>query len=54
MGNDVISKIEKMIYVIREQKVMLDTDLAKLYGVETKYLNKMVKRNISRFPEDFM
>lgn len=47
-------KIEKMIFVIRGLKVMLDSDLAELYGVETKNLNKAVKRNISRFPEDFM
>jgi hypothetical protein len=49
-----LSKIEKMIYIIRGQKVMLDSDLAELYGVETKNLNKAVKRNISRFPADFM
>jgi len=54
MSDSAISKIEKMIYVIRGQKVMLDSDLAELYDVETKYLNKAVKRNISRFPEDFM
>lgn len=42
------------IHVIREQKVMLDSDLAALYGVETKVLNQAVKRNIVRFPEDFM
>lgn len=53
--NDVsLSKIENMIYVIRGQKVMLDSDLAELYGVETRYLNKAVKRNLLRFPEDFM
>jgi hypothetical protein len=46
--------IEKMIYVIRDQKVMLDKDLAELYEVETKVLNQAVKRNISRFPNDFM
>ncbi|MBI4843944.1 MAG: ORF6N domain-containing protein [Nitrospirae bacterium] len=46
--------IEKKIYLIREQKVMLDSDLALLYGVETFNLNKAVKRNIDRFPEDFM
>lgn len=46
--------IEKMIYVIRDQKVMLDKDLADLYEVETKVLNQAVKRNISRFPTDFM
>lgn len=46
--------IENMIYVIRGQQVMLDSDLAKLYGVETRVLNQAVKRNIERFPEDFM
>ena len=46
--------IESLIYEIRGQKVMLDRDLAKLYGVETKALNQAVKRNIKRFPEDFM
>lgn len=46
----VISKI----YYIREQKVMLDSDLAELYGVETRVLNQQVKRNQDRFPEDFM
>ena len=42
------------IYMIREQKVMLDEDLAELYSVETRRLNEQVKRNIDRFPEDFM
>ena len=42
------------IYDIRGVKVMLDRDLAELYGVETKYLKRQVKRNIIRFPEDFM
>jgi hypothetical protein len=42
------------IYLIRNEKVMLDSDLAELYGVETKRLNEQVKRNIDRFPEDFM
>jgi len=42
------------IYLIRGQKVMLDSDLAELYEVETKRLNEQVKRNIDRFPEDFM
>ena len=42
------------IYVIRNQKVMLDRDLAELYGVETKVLKQAVKRNMDRFPEDFM
>ncbi len=42
------------IYIIRGQKVMLDRDLAELYGVETKMFNRQVKRNIERFPKDFM
>ena len=42
------------IYFIRDEKIMLDRDLAELYGVETKRLNEQVKRNIDRFPEDFM
>jgi len=42
------------IYVMRDQKVMLDRDLAELYGVETKVLKQAVRRNLSRFPEDFM
>ena len=42
------------IYLIRDSKVMLDRDLAVLYGVETKRLKEAVRRNISRFPEDFM
>ena len=46
--------IERRIYLIRKQKVMLDTDLAELYGVPTKRLNEQVKRNRDRFPEDFM
>lgn len=46
--------IEKRIFVIRERQVMLDEDLADLYGVETKRLIQQVKRNLKRFPEDFM
>lgn len=46
--------IESLIRVIRGQQVMLDADLAMLYGVETKRLNEQVKRNIKRFPDDFM
>jgi hypothetical protein len=46
--------IERRIYLIRKQKVMLDADLADLYGVPTKRLNEQVKRNKDRFPEDFM
>ena len=46
--------IESLIHVIRGQQVMLDSDLARLYGVATRVLNQAVKRNIERFPEDFM
>ena len=46
--------IESKIYLIRGQKVMLDSDLAELYGAETKVLVQAVKRNIKRFPLDFM
>jgi DNA-binding PadR family transcriptional regulator len=46
--------IEQRIFMIRGHKVMLDRDLAKLYGVRTMVLNQAVKRNISRFPKDFM
>ena len=47
-------RIASVIHVIRGQKVMLDRDLAVLYGVETRALNQAVKRNIGRFPSDFM
>ena len=46
--------ITSKIYLIRDKKVMLDEDLAELYDVETRRLNEQVKRNIDRFPEDFM
>ena len=46
--------ISSKIYFIRDQKVMLDSDLATLYAVETKQLKRQVRRNIERFPEDFM
>ena len=46
--------ISSKIYFIRQQKVMLDNDLAELYNVETKQLKRQVRRNIERFPEDFM
>ncbi|MDN3585588.1 ORF6N domain-containing protein [Pedobacter aquatilis] len=49
-GNILVNKI----YEIRGQKVMLDRDLAELYGIETKVLKQAVKRNIDRFPNDFM
>jgi hypothetical protein len=49
-----VERIENQIFVIRGHKVMLDFDLAKLYGVETRVVNQAVKRNIDRFPSDFM
>ena len=49
-----VERIEKSIFLIRRQKVMLDRDLAELYGVETGALNRAVKHNIQLFPEDFM
>ncbi|MFZ2301121.1 MAG: ORF6N domain-containing protein [Gallionella sp.] len=49
-----VAQIESQIFLIRGQKVMLDADLAELYGVETRVLNQAVKRNLERFPEDFM
>ena len=60
-GNDALQTnqnpletIENLILNIRGKQVMLDRDLARLYGVETKVLNQAVKRNLERFPEDFM
>ena len=53
MANEILT-IQNLIYEIRGQRVMLDRDLAELYGVETRRLNEQVKRNIERFPEDFM
>ena len=49
-----VDRIENRILYLRGQKVMIDNDLAVLYGVETKKLNQAVKRNIERFPDDFM
>lgn len=49
-----VEVIARHIYLIREQKVILDSDLAELYEVPTKVLNQAVRRNLSRFPEDFM
>lgn len=49
-----VDQIQNMIYEIRGQRVMLDSDLAKLYGVEVRILNQAVRRNLRRFPEDFM
>jgi hypothetical protein len=47
-------RVLQLILKIRNQKVMLDSDLAEMYGVETKQLNEQVKRNAARFPADFM
>jgi len=49
-----LEQIQEKIYEIRGQKIMLDRDLAELYGVELKVLNQAVKRNLERFPEDYM
>lgn len=54
MQERVTQAVHEMIFVLRNQKVMLDRDLAQLYGVSTKRLNEQVKRNIKRFPPDFM
>ena len=56
MGIEIVSErsIEKMIFVVREQKVIIDRDIAKLYGVPTKALNQAVKRNTKRFPDEFV
>lgn len=62
-GNDIVpasenmittAEIQSMIHVVRGERVILDRDLAMLYGVETKNLKRQVKRNINRFPSDFM
>jgi phage regulator Rha-like protein len=49
-----VERIERAIFSIRGEKMMLDSDLAELYGVETKRLNEQVRRNLNRFPPDFM
>lgn len=49
-----VETVERLIHLARGEKVLLDADLAKLYGVETKVLNRAVRRNRSRFPRDFM
>ena len=54
MKNGEITRIEKLIDVFRDQRVMLDSDLADLYEVDTRTLNQAVKRNLSRIPDDFM
>ena len=52
--NSILLEIENKIFTVIRLPVMLDSDLALLYGVEKKYLNKAVKRNTDRFPEDFI
>ena len=54
VGNSPITPVQNLIYEIRGKRVMLDFDLARLYQVETRILNQAVKRNIKRFPPDFM
>lgn len=54
MGHLTINNVEKIIFVTRGLRVMLDSDLAELYGIDTKQLNQQVRRNIERFPADFM
>ena len=56
MNNELVpvESINDRIFLIRSQKVMIDSDLAQLYGVSTKVLNRATKRNLDRFPEDFM
>ena len=53
MTNELTTTIENKIYIIRGQQVMIDRDIAQLYGVETRVLNQAVKRNEDRFPEEF-
>ena len=53
-NNSGLMPVENLIHIIRGQQVMIDSDLARLYGVETKRLKEQVKRNINRFPSDFM
>ena len=52
-ASDTVQRIEEMIFLIRGQRVMLDSDLAKIYGVTTKRLKEQFRRNIKRFPQDF-
>ena len=49
-----VERITSKIYLLRNEKVLIDRDLAELYGVESRELNQAVKRNLERFPEDFM
>ena len=50
----IVTPVEQRIYTVRNVQVMLDSDLAEIYGIETKRLNEQVRRNIGRFPDDFM
>ncbi len=54
MGKLVRYNLLTLIHYVRGQKIILDSDIASLYEVEVKYLNRAVKRNITRFPKDFM
>ncbi len=54
MSSLLVEKVREKIYRIRNIEVMLDSDLAELYGVETKYINQAVSRNTERFPNDFV
>ena len=54
VSQDSLTQIESLIHTIRDRQVMLDQYLAALYGVETRRLNEQVRRNIERFPQDFM
>ena len=53
IATDAVRRIEEMIFLIRSQRVLLDSDLARIYGVTTKQLNQQFKRNRERFPDDF-
>lgn len=53
-GTIALERIENVILLIRDERVILDNDLARLYGVETRRLNEQVRRNSDRFPHDFM
>ena len=54
MNPSPVLPIQEKIFVIRDTEVMLDSDLASLYGIETRHINQAVSRNIERFPDDFM
>ncbi len=52
--SEVLQSTKNMIIIIRDQPVIIDSDLAEIYGVTTKQLNQQIKRNIEKFPEDFL